>query len=1054
MKNYVSTENSLKRFLKRKVKITMGLVVAFMITGTVGFAEGEAIQITDETEKIYEDLTVKEAIFIPGSSKTKSGITIMGENSKGIFNGSTLDITVSNKDTTQTSGIIIINKGVGEFNTKNTFINVESVGSTLNWGFGLLVESNGKAKFSGENVTINNYQQKYTSQTLTAKQGTEIDFNNTGDVNVSSKSEYGVTAVDNQGGKITFNNTGDVNIYGEILPGDKTANTNVVGIQSETSGSATTVTDKVNNFNVTLKGAGVDNDGTTYSTGTKAITMTNGSQFNANSKTFNITMDIASNVEDASPEGHTSNLAYGLYTNNGSINIGENTLTDIDISQGIGKGYAVYSTGKAKVELLGDTDINVNGKDGAFGVSARNGGTVDVTGKNISIATTSTNGNAIAVEANNGTSAGGEVVKLGGENTENIVLKARGKEFATGIEIVNHDPEQEEKNAGSKVEVNSKNLTIDVHSTNQEAAGIWVQNSTSGEKNADKITNVTVNSENIMINVTSDTEGKALGLVNMSQGILEINGNLEVNADTVLDTRGKATTVINKDGKSIVKLNGDIVFDYDDKTSKTTIDADVTINLSNADSYFNGNIGTASDIEPIPDDKKDVLGMKLGLSNGAKWTTDANSFVNKLTLDDGIININGGEEQTVKVDKLIENGGTLNMAASIDETTGKARSGKFEINNTEKENTKLDVNFTGITADDISNDIEGNLENLAGNITGNGVQKTDTTVKVEEGLTNGAITGDLGTDGKIDASTITQNSSTSTMDGLQALTTNTYIAWKQEMNSLNKRMGELRDSSAEHGVWARVYAGKSEYNSGYENKYQTYQVGYDKKYAVDNGKVFFGYLVSYTQGDTDYSHNSYGSGENTSIGGGIYGTWLKNNGEYTDLIFKVSRLESDFDVTSKNGTVSKGEYDTFGVSLGAEYGRRFDVAEKFFIEPSISMNIGRVGAEEYSTNSGLNIKQGTIYTAEGKVGTALGYNFDKGNVYLRIAGVKEFKGELDTTINDKTITEDFGDNWFEFGVGANYRFTENMNVYADVERTGDSTVETKWQGNLGFRYEF
>ena len=34
-KSYV--ENSLKRFLKRKVKITLGLVVAFMITGIVSF---------------------------------------------------------------------------------------------------------------------------------------------------------------------------------------------------------------------------------------------------------------------------------------------------------------------------------------------------------------------------------------------------------------------------------------------------------------------------------------------------------------------------------------------------------------------------------------------------------------------------------------------------------------------------------------------------------------------------------------------------------------------------------------------------------------------------------------------------------------------------------------------------------------------------------------------------------------------------------------------------------------------------------------------------------
>ena len=43
-KSYV--ENSLKRFLKRKVKITLGLVVTFMITGAVAFGaeEGSIIE--------------------------------------------------------------------------------------------------------------------------------------------------------------------------------------------------------------------------------------------------------------------------------------------------------------------------------------------------------------------------------------------------------------------------------------------------------------------------------------------------------------------------------------------------------------------------------------------------------------------------------------------------------------------------------------------------------------------------------------------------------------------------------------------------------------------------------------------------------------------------------------------------------------------------------------------------------------------------------------------------------------------------------------------------
>ena len=46
-KSYV--ENSLKRFLKRKVKITLGFVVAFMITGTVSFG---ADNVFDDENKV------------------------------------------------------------------------------------------------------------------------------------------------------------------------------------------------------------------------------------------------------------------------------------------------------------------------------------------------------------------------------------------------------------------------------------------------------------------------------------------------------------------------------------------------------------------------------------------------------------------------------------------------------------------------------------------------------------------------------------------------------------------------------------------------------------------------------------------------------------------------------------------------------------------------------------------------------------------------------------------------------------------------------------------
>lgn len=67
-----------------------------------------------------------------------------------------------------------------------------------------------------------------------------------------------------------------------------------------------------------------------------------------------------------------------------------------------------------------------------------------------------------------------------------------------------------------------------------------------------------------------------------------------------------------------------------------------------------------------------------------------------------------------------------------------------------------------------------------------------------------------------------QAQDTPTTAAIRDLTAINFLSWKQEMSSLSQRMGELRDSSAEHGVWARVYGGKVENGSQYDNEYQTY----------------------------------------------------------------------------------------------------------------------------------------------------------------------------------------------------------------------------------------
>ena len=654
--------------------------------------------------------------------------------------------------------------------------------------------------------------------------------------------------------------------------------------------------------------------------------------------------------------------------------------------------------------------------------------------------------------------ANGSKLFLGKKDTKKIEINVKNTGLAVGISNIGHVNNQ---NLGAETTVNGKNLNITVSSTKNAAFGIIAQNNTNiplNQVDVKKVAKIKINTENTTINVNT-INSNALGILCFSNSQIDVTGNLTVNAKSenklsiALDARGNSVLNINQNKDKKVVLNGDIYFDHHDSIEQEK-DTRINLNLSTKDSILNGKIYApkkygSNDYSNL--EYSENNGMLLSLSNGGTWKVTGDSFVNDLTMDGGILEVTN-DVDNINVDRLHGNSGTAMFAASVDGEGVTVTGGKLNIDSSDK--TALKVGLSGVNADDLAaNDIGAKdaLNKLVGKVTGSGVDNITQTAVIERGTLTGEITAELNKDG---FTNMKQAQDTPTTAAIRDLTAINYLSWKQEMSSLSQRMGELRDSSAEHGVWARVYGGKVENGSQYDNEYQTYQVGYDKKYTVDNGRVYLGYLVSYTDGETDYS---YGTGENYSVGAGIYATWMNNNGHYVDILYKVSRLNNKFDM--KDVEDVKGDYDTYGISLSAEYGKRFDITDKWFAEPSVGMHLGRLGDETYTTNKGIEISQDSIYTAEGRVGAAVGYKFsNKGNVYARTHVVKEFAGEVDTEYERNGVyastSEDFGDTWFEFGIGANYRFTEDMNVYADIERTGDSTVETKWQTNLGFRYEF
>lgn len=273
------------------------------------------------------------------------------------------------------------------------------------------------------------------------------------------------------------------------------------------------------------------------------------------------------------------------------------------------------------------------------------------------------------------------------------------------------------------------------------------------------------------------------------------------------------------------------------------------------------------------------------------------------------------------------------------------------------------------------------------------------------------------------------------------------MTWRAEMNDMNKRMGELRDSKGEHGIWARMVRGRTEYGS-VSNQYNQYQLGYDRTLGTENTWTLGG-AVTYTEGDSAYGA---GSAENKHTGFALYGSKLNGDGSFLDLIAKYARLDDDYKTIWGNGSG-----DANGFSVSAEYGKRFTQDTGFWVEPQAELTYGRVSSMSYHLG-GISVDQDGINSLVGRLGFSLGKNIKKGNVYARASYLYDFDGDTSVHFTDggslRTLKQDLGGGWWEVGIGTNLNLSDIAHFYFDIEKTFGGDIAIPWQWNAGIRWSF
>ena len=591
---------------------------------------------------------------------------------------------------------------------------------------------------------------------------------------------------------------------------------------------------------------------------------------------------------------------------------------------------------------------------------------------------------------------------------------------------------------GGKIEMDDS-LKINVSGTNSKG-GLWVQKKGSTAK----IKGVAD------ISFATGTAGNAV--VARDSARIDFENAVFINKDNSKDTyeynkaisiKDNGTININQSGGKQVVIKGGITVD----------NGNLNLTLDRADSVLEGFIFSQNGGNAVVNlDNSSLWRLsKFDLGNSVASLMVNNGATVDMTFDDtaatklAITDYSGtGGNFIMDTDLAAETGDKVNITSSAAGTTYVQVKDASLVNGHTVTGAK---NLLLIT------DASQNVNFVGKNLNAGGLW--DVTPTLENGENVTLTDGSQGTKDQWYLTKIAKavnNDSQVLLDAVDS----SYALWRNTNDSLRKRFGELRlhtNETDDDGIWARYSGGK--FGSGnFDGSFNMYQLGYDK---AANAKSIYGFAVENGSGHTSYS---YGSGKDKLFAGSIYGTWQGDNSSYTDIVARFGQFDTD--IRSYGDYPDKAKAKSHAYSLSVEYGKTIELnkAQGTFIEPQAQLIVGRLGSSSYTTDRGNNVYMGGVNSCIGRLGVVAGKKDASGNdVYLKVNMLHEFGGNRDVRMlagNGETLSEsqDYGDTWFELGLGGNIKLGNSSHLYGDIERSFGADIQKKWQVNAGVRFEF
>ena len=442
------------------------------------------------------------------------------------------------------------------------------------------------------------------------------------------------------------------------------------------------------------------------------------------------------------------------------------------------------------------------------------------------------------------------------------------------------------------------------------------------------------------------------------------------------------------------------------------------------------------------------------MNGGEMLFGSANAYsISALNFNGGTVDLTENAStgyQTLKLENYSGSGGTFKLDADFAAVSGD----KVEITSANNAAGYIQVNGANIDESAVSEDnplllvtvSSGNATFTGKSLNGGGVYEYNPEIAEGNEINRDAnefyLTG------------LTKNVNNDTLALLDGID-NSYAMWRNTNDTLRKRLGEIHtlpSNDGADGVWARYIGGKFDGGS-YEGQYNLYQLGYDKNY---DAKSIIGFALEKGGGNATYS---FGSGEDDLFAGAVYGSWLADDGSYTDVVAKIGRFDTE--LNSYGDFPDSADYRHNAYSLSVEYGKKISLNKAgLYLEPQAQFIAGRLDSVNYTTDRGTKVSVDGINSYIGRVGVMFGQQLENGSdVYIKANLLHEFGGESSLAMlaangDALTMEKDYGDTWYELGIGANIKIGRASYFYGDIERGFGGDIDKKWQINAGLRFEF